>query len=43
MTALSVASGYPVLKVGDGLNDHIKKITKTCNDREETVTQELNP
>ena len=43
MTALSIASPYPVLKVGDGINDPVKKITKQCNDREETIVQELNP
>lgn len=43
MTALSIASPYPVLKVGDGINDPDKKITKLCTDREETIVQELNP
>ena len=43
MTALSIASPYPVLKVGDGVNDPIKKIFKSATDREEDIIQELNP
>lgn len=43
MTALSSANPYPVIKVGDGLNDEKARLVKSQNDREEAKMGELNP
>jgi hypothetical protein len=43
MTALCTANPYPVLKIGDGLNDNEKNIKKSIRDRERCMTNNLSP
>ena len=43
MTALCTANPYPVLTIGDGVNDPEKNIKKSIRDYENVMTNNLNP
>jgi hypothetical protein len=43
MTALSSANPYPILTLGDGINNEKTRTVKSVNDREEAMMGSLNP
>lgn len=43
VTGLSTANPYPVISVGDGVNNNERRILKKHNDREKVIKGELNP
>lgn len=43
MTALCTANPYPVIKVGDGVNNIQRRLIKQVNDRDKAMEGELNP
>lgn len=42
-TALSSANPYPVITVGDGVNNPDRRIQKSVNERDQSMDGELNP
>jgi hypothetical protein len=42
-TALSSANPYPIVSVGDGINNSGRRILKSVNEREESMDGDLNP
>ena len=43
MTALCTANPFPVISIGDGMNDEETKRIKSINERDKSVDNELNP
>ena len=43
MTALSSANPYPVITLGDGINDEKKRTVKYVNERDDSMMDNLNP
>ena len=41
--ALCSADPYPVIKVGDGVNNTLKQKVKSINERDKNINQSLNP
>lgn len=43
MTALCTASPYPVIKVGNGINNEESNIVKKASDKDRYLSDNLNP